>query len=226
MDKLSLLSEISLFDELSNEELKTLDQMSHMSPVKKGTVILSPEHPMEALFLLKKGQVRLYRMNEEGKQFTMDILVDGNVFGETSTVTLTDDHMYVEAMTDTYLCTLSHQDFEAFLEKNPKIALKLIDILSSRLKDFYSLSEKIALSDVRQRLLYLLLMLSEKTGKRKKNWQTIEMKLTHQDLANMIGATRETTSSVMSQLKKEGFLRKFRVLAIEADKTKNHLGAR
>lgn len=224
MDKLSLLSEISLFDELSKEELMVIDQMSQMSPVKKGTTILSPENPIEALFLLKKGQVRLYRMNENGKQFTMDILIDGNIFGETSTVTLTDDQMYAEAMTDTYLCTLSHKDFENFIERNPKIALKLIDILSSRLKDFYSLSEKIALSDVRQRLLYLLLMLSEKTGRRKKNWQTIEMKLTHQDLANMIGATRETTSAVMSQLKKDGYLRKVRHLAIDADKTKDHLG--
>ncbi|MCA0984985.1 Crp/Fnr family transcriptional regulator [Halobacillus yeomjeoni] len=224
MDKLSLLSEISLFDELSRDELMIIDEMSEMSPVKKGSIILSPDHPIEALFLLKKGQVRLYRMNEQGKQFTMDILVDGNIFGETSTVTLTDDQMYAEAMTDTYICTLSHKDFEQFIEKNPKIALKLIDILSSRLKDFYSLSEKIALSDVRQRLLFLLLMLSEKTGRRKKNWQTIEMKLTHQDLANMIGATRETTSAVMSQLKKEGYLRKIRYLAIDADKTKDHLG--
>ncbi|MBH0231692.1 Crp/Fnr family transcriptional regulator [Halobacillus yeomjeoni] len=224
MDKLSLLSEISLFDELSRDELMIIDEMSEMNPVKKGSIILSPDHPIEALFLLKKGQVRLYRMNDQGKQFTMDILVDGNIFGETSTVTLTDDQMYAEAMTDTYICTLSHKDFEQFIEKNPKIALKLIDILSSRLKDFYSLSEKIALSDVRQRLLFLLLMLSEKTGRRKKNWQTIEMKLTHQDLANMIGATRETTSAVMSQLKKEGYLRKIRYLAIDADKTKDHLG--
>lgn len=197
--------------------------MSEMSPVKKGTTIVSPENTMNALFLLKKGQVRLYRMNEEGKQFTLDILVDGNIFGETSTVSLTDDQTYAEAMTDTYICTLSHRDYEEFIKKNPHVALKLIDILSSRLKDFYSLSEKIALSDVKHRLLYLLLMLSQKTGRRKQNWQTIEMKLTHQDLANMIGTTRETTSAIMSELKKDGFIRKVRFLAIDADKTQEFL---
>lgn len=223
MDKLTLLSQISLFEELSQEELMRIDQMSGMSPVKKGTTIVSPENTMNALFLLKKGQVRLYRMNEEGKQFTLDILVDGNIFGETSTVSLTDDQTYAEAMTDTYICTLSHRDYEEFIKKNPHVALKLIDILSSRLKDFYSLSEKIALSDVKHRLLYLLLMLSQKTGRRKQNWQTIEMKLTHQDLANMIGTTRETTSAIMSELKKDGFIRKVRFLAIDADKTQEFL---
>ncbi|MFZ0369969.1 MAG: helix-turn-helix domain-containing protein [Halobacillus sp.] len=82
---------------------------------------------------------------------------------------------------------------------------------------------KIALSDVKQQLLYLLLMLSQKTGRRKQNWQTIELKLTHQDLANMIGATRETTSSIMSELKKDGFIRKVRFLALDAYKTKKFL---
>ncbi|RWZ55011.1 Crp/Fnr family transcriptional regulator [Halobacillus fulvus] len=223
MDKLSLLSQISLFEELSKDELMSIDKMSEMSPVKKGTLIVSPDHPMDALFLLKKGQVRLYRMNEEGKQFTLDILVDGNIFGETSTISLTDDQTYAEAMTDTYVCTMSRNDYEQFIQQNPHVALKLIDILSSRLKDLYSMSEKIALSSVKHKLLYLLLMLSQKNGRRKKNWQTIEMKLTHQDLANMIGSTRETTSAIMSQLKKEGYIKKGLYLAIDADKTQEFL---
>ncbi|WP_246939131.1 Crp/Fnr family transcriptional regulator [Bacillus pinisoli] len=150
------------------------------------------------MFLLKKGQVRLYKINQSGKQFTVDILVDGNIFGETLSLSLTDDDTYAEAMTDTYLCMISKQEFESFIEKNPKIAIKLITILSTRLKELYSLSEKIALGDVRYRIIYLLLRLSEKTGKRKNEWQTIEMRLTHQDVANMVGSTRETTSAIMS----------------------------
>nr|WP_202406373.1 Crp/Fnr family transcriptional regulator [Pontibacillus yanchengensis] len=219
-----MLSQISLFDELPKEELMVVDEMSEMKPVKKGTLILSPESPIEALFLLKQGQVRLYRMNSQGKQFTVDILVDGNIFGETSTMSLTDNEIYAEAMTDTYLCILSNEDFEQFIQTNPNIALKLIDILSTRLKEVYTISEKIALSDVKNRLLYLLLMLSEKTGRRKNEWQTIEMKLTHHDLANMIGSTRETTSAIISQLKKEGYIKKgIQHFSVNAEKTKELL---
>ena len=224
MDKLTLLSEISLLDELPMEDLQIIDSMSEMKPVKKGTLILNPTNPIEALFFLKKGQVRLYRMNSNGKQFTVDILVDGNIFGETSSVSLTDEHVYAEAMTDTYLCILGKKEFENFIEKNPKIALKFINILSTRLKEIYSMSEKIALGDVKYRLLYLLLKLSEKSGKRKKEWQTIDIKVTHQDIANMIGSTRETTSSLISQLKKEGIIKKGLTFSINVDKAHDFLG--
>ncbi|WP_246943182.1 Crp/Fnr family transcriptional regulator [Bacillus pinisoli] len=219
MDKLFLLSQISLLDELPMEELQIIDEMSEMKPVKKGTIIFSPEQPIEALFLLKKGQVRLFKTNQNGKQFTLDILVDGNIFGETSSLALTDDDTYAEAMTETYLCMISKAEFETFIEKNPKIAIKLINILSTRLKDLYSLSEKIALGDVKYRIIYLLLKLSEKTGRRKNEWQTIEMKLTHQDVANMVGSSRETTSAIMSQLKKEGIIKKTLRLSIHVERS-------
>ncbi|MGD6831054.1 Crp/Fnr family transcriptional regulator [Sutcliffiella halmapala] len=218
MDKIMQLSQITLFDELPMKELKVIDQLSEMRPVRKGTIILSPDHPISALFLLKKGQVRLYRMNAQGKQFTVDILTDGNIFGETSTLSLTDDQMYAEAMTDTYLCVIGVEEFEEFIEKNPKIAIKFISILSNRLKEVYSMSEKIALSDVKYRIIFLLLKLSDKTGKRKKEWQTINMRLTHADIANMIGSTRETTSAILSQLKKEGLIKKGLKLSIDADR--------
>lgn len=223
MDKLTLLSHISLFEELPMQDLKVIDAMSQMRPVKKGKIIVSPDAPIPALFLLKEGQVRLYRMNQHGKQFTVDILTSGNIFGETATLSLTDDDLYAEAMTDTYLCTIGVDEFEQFIEKNPKIALKLINILSERLKDLYALSEKIALTDVKYRILYLLLKLSEKNGVRKKDWQTINIKLTHADIAAMVGTTRETTSVIMSNLKKEGYIKKGLRLSIHADKVKQAL---
>lgn len=218
MDKLLLLSQISLLEELPMDDLKAVEELSEMKPVKKGTIILSPDKPMEALFFLKKGQIRLFRMNHHGKQFTVDILTSGNIFGETSTLSLTDDQVYAEAMTDTYLCMIERNDFEEFIERNPKIALKFINILSNRLKEVYSLSEKIALSDVKYRLIYLLLKLSEKTGRRINEWQTINMKLTHADIANMIGSTRETTSAILSQLKKDGLIKKDLNWSINAEK--------
>ena len=218
MDKLVLLSQISLFDELPMEELKVIDGISEMRPVEKGAILLSPDQPIQALFLLKEGQVRLYRMNPQGKQFTIDILTGGNIFGETSALSLTDDQIYAEAMTDSYLCIIGKDDFEHFIEKNPKIALKFINILSNRLKEVYSFSEKIALSDVKHRLLYLLLKLSEESGKRNKEWQTINMKLTHADIATMIGSTREMTSAILSQLKKDGLLKKGLRFSVNAEK--------
>jgi CRP-like cAMP-binding protein len=219
MDKLLYLSQINLLEEMPMEDLKVIDEMSEMKPVKKGTLILSPMKPIEALFLLKKGQVRLYRINSQGKQFTVDILVDGNIFGETSSFSLTDDHVYVEAMTESYLCIIGKLEFETFIEKNPKLALKLISILSSRLKETYEMSEKIALGDVKYRVLHLLLKLSEKIGKRKNEWQSIGIKITHMDIATMIGSSRETVSALMSQFRKDGIIKKsLTTFSIHVDK--------
>lgn len=224
MDKILLLSQINLLDELPMNELKIIDEMSDMQPVKKGTIIFSPHNPLQALFLLKEGQCRLYHMNEEGKQFTVDILVSGNVFGETGSLLLTDDDIYAEAMVDSYLCVLNREKFDKFVESSPKVALKLIEILSARIKETYAMSKSIALGNVQQRILYLLLKLSEKTGKRNKEWQSINMKLTHAGIATMVGSTRETVSSFMSQFIKDGMLKKkFRTLYVHVDKANKML---
>lgn len=198
MDNLLLLSQISLLEELPMDDLKTVEELSEMKPVKKGTIILSPDKRTWPFFKKNNASIGLS--------------------GETSTLSLTNDQVYAEAMTDTYLCIIARNDFEGFIERNPKIALKFINILSNRLKEVYSLSEKIALSDVKYRLIYLLLKLSEKTGRRINEWQTINMKLTHADIANMIGSTRETTSAILSQLKKDGLIKKDLNWSINAEK--------
>lgn len=209
MDKLTLLSEINLFNELPYEDLQVIDRISHMAPVPKGAVLLSPRQPVSSLFFLKEGQVRLYQLSEEGKELTVDVLVKGNMFGETSSFSLTSGNIYAETMTDSKVCTMRTREFEDFIEQNPKVALKFIRILSNRLTENYSLTEKIALHDVRYRLVYLLLRLSEKTETAgQEQWQSIDMKVTHADIAHMIGSTRETVSTIFSRLVKEQLLQK------------------
>lgn len=224
MDKLTLLSHINIFDELSTNDLKMIGQNSTMIPIKKGTQILVPYEELDILFFLKEGQVRLYRLTSEGKQFTTDILVNGNVFGATQSIMLTDQQTYAEAMTDCNICTMDKEKFEDFIRETPEVSLKLIQTLSNRLKDTYDLSEKIALGDVRFRTLFLLLKMSEKSGHRHSEWQSIEMKLTHEDIATMVGSSRESISLLMSKLKKEGLLKKDRHgYSIKADELKEIL---
>lgn len=203
-----LLSQISLFDELPMSDIKVIDHMSVMKPVKRGTVVLSPLQPTRALFLLKKGQVRLYRVNEQGRQFTIDILTDGNVFGQTESFSLTDDDTYVETMLDTYLCVLAKEHFEVFLSQRPELAMKLLALLSEKLKYTCDLSEHIALADVKSRVLFLLLRLSDRTRMQKGDWRRVDIRLTHADVATMVGASRETVSLVFSQLRRSGILKK------------------
>ncbi|WP_421379799.1 Crp/Fnr family transcriptional regulator [Bacillus salacetis] len=204
--KLLYLSEINLFEELPLEELKGIGKISKMESVTKGSKIISSQNPPDSLFVLKEGQVRLYIESKNNKQFTIDILGPGNIFGETTSFSITDHNVFAESMSEVILCTITKNDFEEFISQNPRLAIRFIEILSSRLNEVYATSELIANREVRYRLLFLLMRLSEKFGKRKNEWQTIEVKITHNDLGTMIGSTRETVSALISQLKKEGIV--------------------
>lgn len=203
MDKLRLLSQINLLDELPEEELKKLGEATLTALIKKGTIILSPSQQMRSLFFLKKGQVRLFKLSSTGKEFTVDLLSEGNVFGETSSFTLTESNIYAETMVDSFICTITKERFEEFLRQNPDISLKLITILTSKLKEVYQITESIAYKDVKHRILLLFMQLSNRFGLRSGDWQTVGVKITQHDIASMIGSSRETVSLLLGVLEKE-----------------------
>ena len=108
-------------------------------------MILGPRTTDESSLPSKKRTVRLYRSNAAGKQLTVDFLGDGNIFGETSSSSLNDDSVYAEAMSDVYVCMIGKDQFETLISENPKLAIKFIEILSSRLKEIYEMSKNLAL---------------------------------------------------------------------------------
>ncbi|MDG4657342.1 Crp/Fnr family transcriptional regulator [Ectobacillus antri] len=224
MDKIHLLSKISIFHELPVEALQALDSLTLTKHVQKGDVFLSPDDNINTLYLLKKGQVRLYQLNAVGKQFTVDILGSGNVLSEASALSEQKNFLYAEAMTDTMLCVLSKHDFKKFMSNHPEVAFQFITLLTKRLNDVYIMSQKIALEDVKYRILYLLLRFAESPSD--KEWAKIRYRLRHQDIATMIGATRETVSNTMSQLKKEHLIKSGMSLYIHTYKVHHLLETR
>ncbi|PTX64717.1 CRP/FNR family transcriptional regulator [Melghirimyces profundicolus] len=210
MNKLWYLSQINLMEELPLEDLKEIDRMAPMSKTPKGTIISSPEEPQPALYLLKKGKVRLYKLNREGKEFTLGILGDGNIFGEVETFSTGTRDTYVQAMEETLLCVLNKKDLEEFMKERPSLAIKLIGILTERLREAEEMLENLAYGSVQKRLLYLLSKLVHNFGNRKGVYWELDLRLSHQDLAAMIGATRETVSATLSELTRQGVIAKGR----------------
>ncbi len=210
MNKVWYLSQINLLEELPMEDLQMIDAMAPMSTVKRGTMIITPDQDNNNLYLLKQGKVRLFKMNEEGKQLTLGLLGKGNIFGETETVSTGSGSAYVEAMDDALVCILGKQDFENLLTKRPQVALKMVNILTQRLRESEEMLEHLAFRDVRYRLLYLLVKLAKRFGESQSDsrpFLKLDLTLSHQELANMIGATRESVSVALSQLAKEDVVR-------------------
>jgi CRP-like cAMP-binding protein len=203
MNKLWYLSKISLFEALNMEELQEIDRMTPMTKIKKGELIQSPSTFREGLYLLKEGKLKLYKINSEGKQFTVSILGSGNVFGEIDSFSLGTRDTYIETMDDTFLCTLGKEQFEQFLIERPRLTVRIMKELSKLLKERDAMLTQLALGNVRDRILHLLKTLADKFGIAEDDYHNIDMPLSHQEIANMIGSTRETVSMILNQLSKD-----------------------
>ncbi|NIK70258.1 MULTISPECIES: Crp/Fnr family transcriptional regulator [unclassified Paenibacillus] len=208
-DKRYYLSKMSIFDVLTPDDLNELDQitpMKHFNALPKGSIIQKPDTARDGLFFIKEGKVRLYKMTSEGKQFTIVILGKGNVFGEIDTFSFGTKGFYIETMEETLICSVPKQEFENFLAERPLLAMKMLTELSKVLKFKDEMLEKLALGDVRDRILYLLLNLSERFGVEDEGNIRIDLPLTHQDVANMAGATREAVSVILRTLAKNNVI--------------------
>ncbi|MCY9669629.1 Crp/Fnr family transcriptional regulator [Paenibacillus alginolyticus] len=210
MDKLWYLSKISIFEALPEEDLLELDRMApmtHFNALPKDTLIQTPDTYRDGLFFIKEGKLRLYKINVEGKQFTVGILGKGNMFGEIDTFSFGTKGIYIETMEETLICSVPKEHFENFLAKRPQLAMKFLTELSKMLRERDEMLEKLALGDVRERVLHLLLKLSEKFGVEDGGLVKIDLPITHQEVAHMIGATREAVTVILNELMKEGMIR-------------------
>lgn len=211
MDKIKYLSRINLFHDLDIEELQQMESVTPITVTKKGTIITSPNKSQKRLYLIKSGKVRLYTITNNGKELTMDVLGTGHIFGEISLFAPGSHLIYAKAIEDSIICSIDKDQFEQMIMEKPNIALKIIKILSTRLKEMEEMMGHMAYGSVRNKLLFLLNRLSEKFGEplnekrgMENEWIQLRVKVTHQELATMMGSIRETVTELLNELNSEG----------------------
>lgn len=218
-NKLGYLAQIDLLHELTPDDLRIIDSMVPVLSYPPGTIIYEPGARLNRLYFLKRGHVRLYWLSPEGKQLTLALLKDGNIFGETDSFATGAGSCYAETFSETLVCTMTTADLIRFMQERPPVAIKMIEILSRELKNAQELAATLALQDVRSRVLYLLMKLAEEFGPCQPGAYTrLNLRLTQQDVAHMIGATRESVSAVLADLSRQGVVRTARgSIAIRCD---------
>ena len=219
MNRLWYLSQISIFEELSPEEIREIDQLNtvhHFKQLPPNTVFQTPETAKEGLFFLKEGKLRLYKLNDNGKQLTLGILSRGNMFGELESFSFGTRQVYVETVDASFICSMSESQFERLMVSRPKLALKFLKALSERLKERDDQLEQMAFYDLRGRVLHLLAALGGKFGILQGSYVQIDLPLTHQEIANMLSSSREAVSAVLSELTREGYIKTGR-MSIQLD---------
>jgi CRP-like cAMP-binding protein len=195
------LATVPLFRSLAPEELNAFAQMAREKSYPKGSVILFEDDPGDSLFLVRAGRVKVVLIAEDGREVILGILGVGEHFGELSLIDDQPRSAHVVAMEESSLLVLRREDFRRRVEQNPAVAWALLTELSRRLRRADDKIGSLVLLDVPGRIARMILDAATEGGS-----ELIEKPLTHQTIAHVIGASRETVSRAMREFVEAGWI--------------------
>lgn len=204
-EKLWYLQHINILADMTDAEMRRLAERTTMRTYARGKVIAKPDDPPDTIYLIKEGRVKLCRYSSTGRAHILALLERGDIFGERALVGA-QTAMHCEAFEDTLVCVLRRQDFEDLLQSKPELALRVMKVLAERLRQAEEVIENLAFHDAPGRLSALLVRLAEAYGEPHADGRRLMLRFTHQDLASMIGATRETVTNVLIRFRDEGLI--------------------
>ncbi|MGH9336323.1 MAG: Crp/Fnr family transcriptional regulator, partial [Vicinamibacteria bacterium] len=165
------------------------------------------EHDLgDALFMILGGRVKVTILSDDGREIILAMLAEKDFFGEMSLLDNEPRSATAIAMQETEMVVLHQKDFLSIVEKRSRVLLNLLSVLSSRLRKANQQIGNLALHDVYGRVARVLLEMASASGSRGEDGRVAFRRPTHQEIANMIGATRETVSRMISDLNRQGYI--------------------
>ncbi|GAW90962.1 Crp/Fnr family transcriptional regulator [Calderihabitans maritimus] len=201
--KVKCMKDLEIFEPLSEEEKEQVTKLARAVSFRKGEIIFAEGDPADTIYLIRAGKVLLYKISEEGKEISLDILQQDDIFGENTIFDNVQHTMHAKALEDTFVCTCSRNDF-LHLIKNPMTAFKIIKALGEKLNNYTEQMASMAFRDVKGRVLDTLVRLAREYGKDTPKGIKIDISLNHQDLANLVNASRVMVTNTLNVLKQEG----------------------
>jgi CRP-like cAMP-binding protein len=168
--------------------------------------LFAPGDPDNQLYFLLEGTVRLYRIYGGYKEATVALLKNGGVFGELGLDEGSRQSVFAEALTGVRVAVVRKSTLTEVIRRRPEFALKLFSSFSERLRQSDEVIESLLDREVSARLATLLSHLGDRFGEDNGSGTVLKVRLTHQDLANMIVSTREAVSKVMSEFQRDGLI--------------------
>ncbi len=207
-EKFWFLKNCRLFERLEQEQLDWLETRSRLRKFPKGSSIYLPADAADGVMLLAEGRVKISSITGDGKQSIMTFIEPGDVFGELSIFEAGEREEYAEASEASSVVLIPARDLRKVVEENPYLAMGITRLVGLRRKRIERRLKYLLFHSNRERLVNLLLELARDFG-RQTTPELIELriKLSHQDLASIIGSTRESVTVILGQLQSEGLLK-------------------
>ena len=202
----SYLKQVSLFADLSDEEIQELMSVAKRRSFRSGEVIFHRDDPGQVLYVIKDGKVKICIISPDGQEISLAVLGKGEYFGEFALLDGLPRSTDAIALEKVECYTLQRSVFHNAIMKNPKIALHILDSLTRRLRNTDQMVEDLIFLDVYGRVAKKLLELADAHGVKTDDGIRIDVRLTQQELASMVGASRESVNKVMGYFTEKDFI--------------------
>jgi CRP/FNR family cyclic AMP-dependent transcriptional regulator len=203
-ERIKLLSMVDIFEPLSKQDLARLNGQLPDVHLEPGDMFYGPEDQTEKLFILQKGKIRIFRMTPDGREFTLAVVEAGTVFGEMALTAQQLEGAYAQAMEPSQVSTMAREDLERLVLEKPEVGLRIMQVLSERLRRQENRLEDATMKDVHARLAGIIVLLVESEGVRTGTGYRIPAHYTHERLGTMIGANRVAVTRAFGLLQDEG----------------------
>ena len=205
-NEVAYLKQVYIFNSLSEEDLRELVLVARRRTFRAGEVIFHRDDPGQILYVIKEGKVKICLISPDGQEIALVVFGKGDYFGELALLDSLPRSADAIALEKVECYTLQRADFHNVIMKNPKIAIQVMEILSKRLRKTDQQVEDLIFLDVYVRVAKKLLELSETHGTKSSQGTQINMRLTQQELASMVGASRESVNKVLGYFTEKKYI--------------------
>ncbi len=206
-DKELLLRKFDLWSCLSHEEYKELHVLDNYREFREGDFIYFEAFNHNQIYFIKNGHIRIGHLDQQGNRIITDILKPGDFFGQ---IGLQRDNLNGEfaqcIKAGVSLCSFTIDNFNHLLESRPTLAIRYSKLTGLRMKRFENRLVNILQKDVKTRLILFLEQLLKESDKKKQlgGETTIPNYLTHEEIAQLIGTSRQTVTTLLNEMKEKG----------------------
>jgi CRP-like cAMP-binding protein len=200
------LREIPFFETLTSQEAGEISRYFINEEFRKKQLIFSEGDPSEWLFVVIRGKVKITKLSNEGKEIILEIISPLDFFGGVAVVRGFPYPANAVAMESTRTLKVSRKNLMTIMDRFPNLMFSMAVNIGDRIKGSHEMLKSIALEKVESRIASLLIKLADKAGEKTDEGMLINMNLTRQDIAEMVGTTVETSIRTTSKLSKAGIL--------------------
>jgi CRP/FNR family transcriptional regulator/CRP/FNR family cyclic AMP-dependent transcriptional regulator len=203
---MGLLERVPFLAALPPDDLAWLSERVRRRRFARGDLIFQKDDPGQSLFIIESGSVRIYVPGTQGADLTLAVMGPGEFFGDMSLLDGRPRSASAAAATESVLLSLERSDFTNVMRSRPDAALSILAVIASRLRDSDQMASDLAFLDVSGRLARRLLDLSGTNGVQRDDGVLLQVTLTQEELANMIGVTRESVNRNLSMFRRLGLI--------------------